>query len=860
MVAVVLAAAWRGWLWRLDLVLYDAQLALWRTVPPDDVVLVVIDEESLDRIGRWPWPRARHAELLDRLREAGVRAVALDLIFAEPDALDPDGDRRLAEALEEFPGAVLPVLVEQRAGGTLVERLPLPSLAVTADGLGHVHVELDADGIVRSQFLREGLGDPHWPALALALLEQVSGRPLDPMPGERAPERSAGPAPVLGRWLRDYRVLVPFGGPAGHFQRLSYAQVLNAEFLPGSLRGRIVLVGVTATGLGDTLPTPVSGQRRPMPGVEFNAHVLQALRTGTAITPLPLGWQMLLGGALTLLPLLCYPRLRPRQALLAAVAGTLAAPLLALLLLFASQLWFPPAAAMLGVLLGYPLWSWRRLEGAVRYFERELALVQHETAERSRLTTLSGPRQALSFVCAVTGLGGWRLMEAGRTLAEEGAAPAAPSHTPGMRFEVDGDGLWARVYSDEGERWLGVAWPPPGDHAQTVELLGAVADRCRAVVREAGGDVVELVESRIAALQEAAADLRASRALLDGGLAHMQDGLLLADCAGNVLLANPGAAHALDLVAGDLPHRSLLDILQRLTPLHEGDWREHLATVLLRRATWRQPARDGAERELLVSGAPLSDSDATLLGVVVTLTDVSALRESERQRAELLGFLSHDLRAPLHSVLALVDLAQGDDNPGAQRRTLTRIEAATRDTLSLADQFLDLTRAESGTLTRRADVDLVGVVLDARDQVWAQAEAAGVALRTEFECDEALLLGDTRLLVRALVNLLGNAVKWSPQGGEVVVSLEDVGELFRLQVRDRGPGIDPDDQQRLFQRFSRARALDGRERGGIGLGLTLVKAVAEAHGGSVSVHSTPGAGACFEMCLPHLATPAEGAH
>ena len=383
LLALVLIAIWRGWFWRLDLVLYDAQLRLWREPAPQDIVIVAIDEQSLEQFGRWPWPRRLHAELLTRLREAGVRAVALDIIFAEPDRSDPEGDRMLADSLADFRGAVLPVLVEQPSpGGPLAERLPMPALAVAADALGHVHVELDADGIARSQFLREGLGEPRWPSLALALLEQVRDEPIDALPGERRPQGAAAASAGRGRWVRDYRILVPFGGPTGHFSRLSYSQVLSGEFVPGSLRGSIVLVGVTATGLGDILPTPVSGHQRPMAGVEFNAHVLQALRNDTALTALPLPWQLLLSGLLAIAPLLCYPRLRPRQALLAALAGTVAAPLLAMLLLLNLHLWFAPSTAMLGVVLGYPLWSWRRLEGAVRYFERELALVQGETAVR----------------------------------------------------------------------------------------------------------------------------------------------------------------------------------------------------------------------------------------------------------------------------------------------------------------------------------------------------------------------------------------------------------------------------------------------------------------------------------------------
>ncbi len=857
LLALVLLAVWRGWLWRLDLVLYDAQMPLWRAPPPQDVVIVAIDEQSLEQLGRWPWPRRVHAELLQRLREAGVRAVALDVIFAEPDRTDPQGDRLLADELAAFRGAVLPVLVEQSSpGGPLTERLPMPALAVAADALGHVHVELDADGIVRSQFLREGLGEPRWPSLALALFEQFSDTPIDSLPGERRPLAAAsGQAAGRGRWVRDYRVLVPFTGPPGHFSRLSYSQVLSGEFLPGSLRGSIVLVGVTAAGLGDAVPTPVSGYERPMPGVEFNANVLQALRSGSALAPLERGWQLLLSGLLTLLPLLVYPRLRPRQALLAALAGVAAAPLLSVVLLLLAHVWFAPAVAMLGVVLGYPLWSWRRLEGAVRYLERELALVEHETASRAERVATPSSERALAFVSEVIGASGWRVLAGGTTLATGGNPPPPPVVVPGSAWQPDGPALWRRVGTTSGERWLGIGWPPACDEAAARALLERLPGLLGREPVTLGDDAVELLEGHIGALQRAAAELRAARALLDDGLADMQDGVLLADAGGAVMLVNPAAVRRLRLAGEAVVTESLLEVMSRLTPLEGAQWREGFADVLLAGERWQRAARDADERELLVSAAPLSDAGGELVGVVVTMTDVSALRESERRRAELLAFLSHDLRAPLHSVLALVELAREGDSAEERARTLRRIESSTRGTLSLADQFLDLTRAESGAIHAHAEIDLVGVVLDACDQVHAQAEARRIRLETDLGCDDALLHGDSRLIERAVVNLLGNAIKWSDEGASVELALTAVAGGLRISVRDHGPGIAAEALPRLFQRFSRVNAMDGVERPGTGLGLALVKAVAEAHGGRVAVHSTPGAGSCFEIWLPQRASP-----
>lgn len=105
-------AAGFGWFWRLDQTLYDAALVLRHRPAPDDIVIVAIDQQSLDQIGRWPWRRAVHATLLDRLTDAGVKGVAFDILLTEPDRADPGGDEALARAIRRNGKAILPVIME----------------------------------------------------------------------------------------------------------------------------------------------------------------------------------------------------------------------------------------------------------------------------------------------------------------------------------------------------------------------------------------------------------------------------------------------------------------------------------------------------------------------------------------------------------------------------------------------------------------------------------------------------------------------------------------------------------------------------------------------------------------------------
>ncbi|MBL8251269.1 MAG: EAL domain-containing protein [Candidatus Competibacter sp.] len=359
-------------LYRWDLLIYDWNLAAWSRNPPDDIVIVAIDEQSLRQLGRWPWSRRIHAALVRKLSEAGAKAIALDIVFAEPEVTDPAADEELAAALADSGRVVLPVLGElSRAGGQLMETLPLPILAKAVAGIGHVSVDLDPDSIARGVYLKAGLGSPYWPTLTLALLESVHFPMGEPLPGQRTVE-AARPSSSPYVWRRDYRILIPFAGPPGHFRHFSYSEVLTDKVNLASFRDRYVLVGSTASGMDDALPTPVSGLSRPMSGVEFNANVLDALLRGLSVQPLSEAWTLLLTGMLVLFPLALYAAFPTRWTLPLAGLGLLFTLAVSFGLLHGAQRWFPPAAALLAQALSYPLWSWERLLQVVRsLFEKE---------------------------------------------------------------------------------------------------------------------------------------------------------------------------------------------------------------------------------------------------------------------------------------------------------------------------------------------------------------------------------------------------------------------------------------------------------------------------------------------------------
>ncbi len=155
MVSLALLLFRAGLIQRWDYWIYDGliRLVAQDDAPPDDILIIGVDEKSLNELGRWPWPRRRHAQLINTLSKTTVSAIGLDILFTEPDLSDPEGDDLLAKAIKKNGRVVLPVTFEQLSAIGLTEILPLPSFTEGAANLGHVDLRLDEDGANRGIFL-----------------------------------------------------------------------------------------------------------------------------------------------------------------------------------------------------------------------------------------------------------------------------------------------------------------------------------------------------------------------------------------------------------------------------------------------------------------------------------------------------------------------------------------------------------------------------------------------------------------------------------------------------------------------------------------------------------------------------------
>jgi CHASE2 domain-containing sensor protein/nitrogen-specific signal transduction histidine kinase len=608
---------------RVDNLLFDIGQRLHHQAAPADIVIIGIDENSLSQLGRWPWSRQTHAALLNTLQKEGAAAIGLDIIFSEPESNDEShaGDKALVAAIKQAGNVVLPVMLEStRLNGQVIETLPLSEYADSAADLGRVHAVLDEDGIARSIYLHEGVGAPVWQHFAQAILNVAQHQPSK----NNFSQSKQADANNGFSLVRSDQRRIRFLGAAGHFSTISYAQVLRGEFTKGLFKNKIVLVGATAFGLGDTFPTPVTSAQQLMPGVEFHANVLQSIRSNSLIKTVLPSVSLLIMALIALLPLFWLPKLSALIGLMTTLLALVLVSFAAVMMPQLSGVWLPPSAALCSLLLAYPIWSWRKLEAARRYLDNEL----HQL------------KQSLMHAPATTN-----------------------AHVAYDHFD-------ARI------------------------------DQVRAA---------------------------------------------------------------------------------------------------------------GAQ-----------------------------LRFLQEDRKETLAFISHDLRAPLARAMMVLQ-----ENNVPNQELMGPLSQA----LNLAEDFLQASRAEMLDSSHFKELDFASLVHQAVDDAFEAAKKKGIKLERDITDDLVWVNGNFGLLQRAMLNLILNAIKFSPEHALVKIQLSVENQQTTFSVIDHGPGVAAEQQEKLFKRFSRTAA-GAAATEGVGLGLYFVHTVAEKHHGSVSVQSEMGVTTCFSFSLP----------
>ena len=245
-------------------------------------------------------------------------------------------------------------------------------------------------------------------------------------------------------------------------------------------------------------------------------------------------------------------------------------------------------------------------------------------------------------------------------------------------------------------------------------------------------------------------------------------------------------------------------------------------------------------------------------GVWLVMEDVSELRRLQRIRTEFIDNLSHELRTPITTISLLAETAARDAEaaPARLRDKISKIEIETGHLTQMVNELLDLSRIESGTVQLLLDdVDMVRLAQTTSERLRLFAERQGLRLRFDLPKQVLRVRGDEDRLGQVLINLLHNAVKFSPNGGDIVVGVQEGEGEVVTWVRDPGIGVPAADRARIFERFYKVDRARVRGRGGTGLGLSIARHVVESHGGRIWVESTEGEGSTFSFTVPMAPAP-----
>lgn len=383
---------------------------------------------------------------------------------------------------------------------------------------------------------------------------------------------------------------------------------------------------------------------------------------------------------------------------------------------------------------------------------------------------------------------------------------------------------------------------------------GELEQRIPAGGRDEIGLLARAFNDMAAALRTHIRAIEAERERLAAIMSHMADGLVIADSEGLVRLINPAAARLLRTTPARAKGRSLVAVVRH----HELVALVHAALAGGAATAPRLVELETGDgmRAVQAMASRLPEARGSGPHALLILQDVTELRRTEHVRRDFVANVSHELRTPVAVLKALVETLQDGalEDPAAARDFLERMQVEVDGLARLVEELLELSQIETGQLRLRLQpTDLAEAVTAAAERLRPHVERQGLRLLIRPAGGLPLVQADPERIQQVVMNLLHNAIKFTPPGGQITVTVEPRDGHVAVAVADTGVGIAPEDLPRLFERFYKADR--SRGSGGSGLGLAIAKHLVQVHGGRIWAESPgEGCGATFTFALPVAAS------
>ena len=389
---------------------------------------------------------------------------------------------------------------------------------------------------------------------------------------------------------------------------------------------------------------------------------------------------------------------------------------------------------------------------------------------------------------------------------------------------------------------------------QTIRISrGDYSGKVRVYSNDELGQLADAVNNLSVRVEEAQESSEAERRRLDSVLSHMTDGVIATDRRGNVIIMNEAASTLLDQNEDDSIGKSILDILDLRNQYTLRDLLENQDEIMI-------DLSDVEHEQILNAYFSLIQRESGFIsGLVCVLHDVTEQQKIERERESFVSNVSHELRTPLTSmksyIEALNDGAWKDPEvaPGFLKVTQNETERMMR----MINDLLNLSRMDSGTSKLELELvnlnELFGYVLDRFDMMINTDDGTGkkYTIKRDFTKRDLWVELDTDKIVQVIDNIMNNAIKYSPDGGEITCRLLETHKHVILSISDEGLGVPKKDLTHIFDRFFRVDKARSRAQGGTGLGLAISKEVIEMHKGKIWLDSSEGKGSTFYISLPY---------